>query len=104
GEHRRRGAGRSGRRPERGRGDGSQPGRRRTGGARGLLMDANRLRFHMLAGPADWVPEVSVPDQRVAVYDGARRTLRLGSLTDPRALAEATDPITVGPRLVRPPA
>jgi len=67
-------------------------------------MDANRLRFHMLSGPADWAPEVSVPDGRVAVYDGARRTLRLGSLTDPRTLDEATDALSVGPRLARTPA
>ncbi|HEY8209524.1 MAG TPA: phage tail protein [Myxococcaceae bacterium] len=62
-------------------------------------MDANRLRFHLLAVASDWAPEVSVQDQRVAVYDGARRTLRLGSLTDPRTLDEATDPVAVGPRL-----
>jgi len=67
-------------------------------------MDANRLHFHMLADASDWAPEVSVPDGRVAVYDGARRTLRLGSLTDPRTLDEATDPTAVGPRLARTPA
>ena len=67
-------------------------------------MDANRLRFHLLAGAPDWAPEVDVLERRVAMFDQARRTLRLGSLTDPQSLSEVTDPVAVGPRLAIPPA
>ncbi|HVE86032.1 MAG TPA: phage tail protein, partial [Myxococcales bacterium] len=67
-------------------------------------MDANRLRFHMLADALDWAPEVSVPDRRVATFDQARRTLRLGSLADLSPRDEVTDPVAVGPRVARAPA
>lgn len=66
-------------------------------------MDANRLRFYMLADAPDWVTESSVSAGEVCLYDAKRRTLRLGSLGESRTFDEALDLAVLEPRLARVP-
>lgn len=66
-------------------------------------MDANRLRFYMLADAPDWRTESSVDRGEVCLYDAKRRTLRLGSLGTPRAIDEELDLSILGPLLARVP-
>ncbi|WAM23498.1 hypothetical protein [Myxococcus sp. NMCA1] len=66
-------------------------------------MDANRLRFYMLADAQDWATESSVSAGEVCLYDAKRRTLRLGSLGETRTFDEALDLAVLEPRLARVP-
>ena len=66
-------------------------------------MDANRLRFFMLADESDWLTENSVAKEQVCLYDRKRRTLRLGSLGDTRTIDEELAPGVLGPLLARVP-
>ncbi len=66
-------------------------------------MDANRLRFHMLADAQDWLTESSVSDGEVCLYDAKRKTLRLGSLGETRTFDEELDLAELEPRLARVP-